>query len=99
MRIIAAQALVTVAIRSGEPYRLQIYEFLHTLAQGRTREKVIGAEATNGEDQGASGTGLSSIIAPMLRVLDEVYMGQDQFVKYVLYSFKRSSVHDGVIMQ
>jgi hypothetical protein len=81
VRIIAAQALVTVAIRSGEPYRLQIYEFLHTLAQGRTREKVIGAEATNGEDQGASGTGLSSIIAPMLRVLDEVYKGQDQFVK------------------
>ncbi|KAG0603461.1 hypothetical protein M758_10G096300 [Ceratodon purpureus] len=81
VRIIAAQALVTVAIRSGEPYRIQIYEFLHTLAQGRTREKVIGAEATNGEDQGASGTGLSSIIAPMLRVLDEMYKGQDQFVK------------------
>lgn len=96
MRIIAAQALVTVAIRSGEPYRLQIYEFLHTLAQGRTREKVIGAEATNGEDQGASGTGLSSIIAPMLRVLDEVYKGQDQFVKYAPHAFfYRSSVHEG----
>lgn len=81
VRIIAAQALVTVAIRSGEPYRIQIYEFMHTLAQGRTREKVVGAEATNGEDQGASGTGLSSIIAPMLRVLDEIYKGQDQFVK------------------
>lgn len=88
VRIIAAQALVTVALRSGEPYRLQIYEFLHTLAQGRTREKVIGAEATNGEDQGASGTGLSSIIAPMLQVLDEMYKGQDQFVKYVHFLWK-----------
>ncbi|KAI4371226.1 hypothetical protein MLD38_019488 [Melastoma candidum] len=34
VRIIAAQALTTMAIRSGEPFRLQIYEFLHALAQG-----------------------------------------------------------------
>jgi hypothetical protein len=81
VRIITAQALVTIAIRSGEPYRLQIYEFLHTLALGRAKDKVLGAEQSNGEDQGASGSGLSSIIAPMLRVLDEMYKGQDQLIK------------------
>ena len=34
VRIIVAQALITIAVRSGEPFRLQIYEFLHVLAQG-----------------------------------------------------------------
>ncbi|KAI3922897.1 hypothetical protein MKW98_007028 [Papaver atlanticum] len=33
VRIIAAQALTTIAIRSGELFRLQIYEFLNGLAQ------------------------------------------------------------------
>ncbi|KAL6345334.1 hypothetical protein AAG906_015817 [Vitis piasezkii] len=32
--IIAAQALTTLAIRTGEPFRLQIFEFLQALAQG-----------------------------------------------------------------
>ena len=30
---------------------------------------------------GASGTGLSSIISPMLRVLDEMYKAQDELIK------------------
>jgi hypothetical protein len=33
-RIDVVQALTNIAIRSGEPYRLQIYEFLHALALG-----------------------------------------------------------------
>lgn len=32
--MVAAHALITLAIRSGEPYRLQIYEFLHSLVYG-----------------------------------------------------------------
>ncbi|RVW84297.1 ABC transporter G family member 24 [Vitis vinifera] len=32
VRIVAAQALTTLAIRSGEPFRLQIFEFLQALA-------------------------------------------------------------------
>ncbi|GJP52643.1 hypothetical protein CLOM_g11744 [Closterium sp. NIES-68] len=36
---------------------------------------------SNGEDRGASGTGLGGIIAPMLRVLDEMYRCQDTMMR------------------
>ncbi|KAK6126643.1 hypothetical protein DH2020_039619 [Rehmannia glutinosa] len=80
IRIIAAQALTTMAIRSGEPYRLQIYEFLHTLAQGGVQSQFSDMHTSNGEDQGASGTGLGSLISPMLKVLDEMYSAQDELI-------------------
>ncbi|XP_019245811.1 PREDICTED: uncharacterized protein LOC109225557 [Nicotiana attenuata] len=81
VRIIAAQALTTIAIRSGEPYRLQIYEFLHALAQGGVQSQFSDMHISNGEDQGASGTGLGSLISPMLKVLDEMYSAQDELIK------------------
>ncbi|XP_047970035.1 uncharacterized protein LOC125213496 isoform X2 [Salvia hispanica] len=81
IRIVAAQALTTMAIRSGEPYRLQIYEFLHTLAQGGVQSQFSDMHSSNGEDQGASGTGLGSLISPMLKVLDEMYSAQDELIK------------------
>ncbi|KAG8376312.1 hypothetical protein BUALT_Bualt09G0050200 [Buddleja alternifolia] len=81
IRIIAAQALTTIAIRSGEPYRLQIYEFLHALAQGGVQSQFSDMHTSNGEDQGASGTGLGSLISPMLKVLDEMYAAQDELIK------------------
>ncbi|KAL7092502.1 hypothetical protein ACP275_12G168100 [Erythranthe tilingii] len=81
IRIIAAQALTTMAIRSGEPYRLQIYEFLHTLAQGGVQSQFSDMHTSNGEDQGASGTGLGSLISPMLKILDEMYSAQDELIK------------------
>ena len=81
MRIIAIQALTTIAIRSGEPFRLQIYEFLHALARGGNQSRFSEIQFSNGEDQGASGTGLGSLISPMLRVLDELYMAQDELIK------------------
>lgn len=82
IRIVAVQALTTIAIRSGEPYRLQIYEFLHTLAQGGMQSQFSDIHTSNGEDQGASGTGLGSLISPMLKVLDEMYSAQDELIKY-----------------
>ncbi|XP_057486008.1 uncharacterized protein LOC130772290 [Actinidia eriantha] len=81
VRIIAAQALTTMAIRSGEPYRLQIYEFLHALALGGVQSQFSDMHISNGEDQGASGTGLGSLISPMLKVLDEMYSAQDELIK------------------
>ncbi|WJX76493.1 hypothetical protein P8452_59907 [Trifolium repens] len=45
-----------MAIRSGEPFRLQIYEFLHTLAQGGLQSQLSNMHLSNGEDQGAGGT-------------------------------------------
>ncbi|KAL9259304.1 TSET complex member tstB-like protein [Drosera capensis] len=76
VRIIAAQALTTLAIRSGEPYRLQIYEFLNSLAQGGVQSQFSDLHVSNGEDQGASGTGLGSLLSPMIQVLDEMYKAQ-----------------------
>ncbi|KAK9268777.1 hypothetical protein L1049_000539 [Liquidambar formosana] len=81
VRIIAAQALTTMAIRSGEPFRLQIYEFLYALAQGGLQSQFSEMHLSNGEDQGASGTGLGVLISPMLKVLDEMYSAQDNLIK------------------
>ncbi|OWM90233.1 uncharacterized protein LOC116187487 [Punica granatum] len=83
IRIVAAQALTTLAIRSGEPFRLQIYEFLHTLAQGGVQSQISEMHLSNGEDQGASGTGLGVLLSPMLKVLDEMYMAQDDLIKEI----------------
>ncbi|EFH62087.1 SH3 domain-containing protein [Arabidopsis lyrata subsp. lyrata] len=81
VRIVAIQALTTIAIRSGEPFRLQIYEFLYTLAEGGVQSQLSEMHLSNGEDQGASGTGLGVLITPMLKVLDEMYVGQDELIK------------------
>ncbi|PUZ41771.1 hypothetical protein GQ55_9G531300 [Panicum hallii var. hallii] len=81
IRIAAVQALTTIAIRSGEPYRLQIYEFLHTLALGGVQSNFSELQLSNGENQGASGTGLGSLISPMLKVLDEMYRAQDDLAR------------------
>ncbi|KAM1392504.1 hypothetical protein ACFX2I_020074 [Malus domestica] len=83
VRIIAAQALTTLAIRSGEPFRLQIYEFLHTLAHGGVQSQFSEMHLSNGEDQGASGTGLGALISPMIDVLDEMYRAQDDLIKEI----------------
>ncbi|CAN6580067.1 unnamed protein product [Malus baccata var. baccata] len=83
VRIIAAQALTTMAIRSGEPFRLQIYELLHTLAQGGVQSQFSEMHLSNGEDQGASGTGLGVLISPMINVLDEMYRAQDDLIKEI----------------
>ena len=81
VRIVAVQALTTIAIRSGEPFRLQIYDFLHALAQGGVQAQFSDMHLSNGEDQGASGTGLGSLISPMIKVLDEMYKAQDDMIK------------------
>jgi len=81
IRIIAAQALTTMAIRSSEPYRLQIYEFLNVSAQGGVQAKFSDLHVGNGEDQGATGTGLGSLLSPMIQVLDEMYKAQDELIK------------------
>ncbi|KAF6137352.1 hypothetical protein GIB67_036389 [Kingdonia uniflora] len=81
VRIVSAQALTTLAIRSGEPFRLQIYEFLHALARGGVQSQYSDMYLSNGEDQGASGTGLGSLLSPMLNVLDEMYKAQDELVR------------------
>ncbi|KAL0673639.1 hypothetical protein Bca4012_001620 [Brassica carinata] len=83
VRIVAIQALTTIAIRSGEPFRLQIYEFLNTLAEGGVQSQLSEMHLSNGEDQGVSGTGLGVLITPMLKVLDEMYQGQDELIKEI----------------
>ncbi|OAY70125.1 hypothetical protein ACMD2_14288 [Ananas comosus] len=81
VRIVAVQALTTMAFRSGEPYRLQIYEFLHALALGGMQSQFSELQLSNGEDQGASGTGLGSLISPILKVLDDMYSAQDDLIR------------------
>uniref|UniRef100_A0A2P2LHX4 Uncharacterized protein n=1 Tax=Rhizophora mucronata TaxID=61149 RepID=A0A2P2LHX4_RHIMU len=83
VRITAAQALTTIAIRSGEPYRLQIYEFLNALAEGGVHSQLSEMHLSNGEDQGASGTGLGILLNPMIKVLDEMYSAQDELIREI----------------
>ncbi|CAN6454241.1 unnamed protein product [Victoria cruziana] len=93
VRIVAVQALTTMAIRSGEPFRLQIYEFLHALVQGGVQAQFSDMQLSNGEDQGASGTGLGSLISPMLKVLDEMYEAQDNLISAKLIDIYRNRHH------
>ncbi|XLU98834.1 hypothetical protein S245_013174 [Arachis hypogaea] len=72
-----------MAIRYGEPFRLQIYEFLHTLAQGGLQSQFSDIHISNGEDQGASGTGLGVLLSPMIKVLDEMYKAQDDLINKI----------------
>ena len=72
---------MTIAIGYGEPYRLQMHEFLHALAQGGVHFEFSEIKFSNGEDQGISGTGLGSLISPMLKVLDDMYRTQDDLIK------------------
>ncbi|PQM42243.1 uncharacterized protein Pyn_27990 [Prunus yedoensis var. nudiflora] len=66
VRIIAAQALTTMAISTGG-------------VQSQFSEMHL----SNGEDQGASGTGLGVLINPMIEVLDEMYRAQDDLIKEI----------------
>ncbi|CAI9287536.1 unnamed protein product [Lactuca saligna] len=75
------EALTTMAIISGEPYRIQIYEFLHALVQGGVQYQFSDMHTSNGEDQGANGIGLGSLISPMLKVFNEIYNAQDDLIK------------------
>jgi hypothetical protein len=60
-------------------FRLQIYEFLHTLAQGGLQSQLSNSNMhlSNGEDEGAGATGLGVLLSPMKKVLDEMYSAQD----------------------
>ena len=51
------------------------------------QSKFSELQLSNGENQGASGTGLGSLISPMLKVLDEMYRAQDELARYVVHKF------------
>jgi hypothetical protein len=40
-------------------------------------------QLSNGENRGATGTGLGYVINPMLKVLDEMYRAQDDLARYM----------------
>lgn len=45
------------------------------------QSQLSDVHVSNGEDQGASGTGIGVLISPMLKVLDEMYGAQDELIK------------------
>ncbi|KAL4422766.1 hypothetical protein ABPG75_008963 [Micractinium tetrahymenae] len=62
LRLAAAQALAKIAVRSGEPYRLQCYSIL----------AAAGSSGAGGSDA----LGLGSVIRPALALLDRLYAAQ-----------------------
>jgi len=60
-----------------------MYEFLHALALGGVQSIFSELQLSNGENRGASGTGLGYVINPMLKVLDEMYRAQDDLARYM----------------
>ncbi|KXZ43569.1 hypothetical protein GPECTOR_87g432 [Gonium pectorale] len=79
VRVAAAQALAKIAVRSGEPYRIQAYSLL-AAAAGR------GLAAAGGSGSSGSGAGclvcwcdplgLAPVAGPALEVLDAMYAGE-----------------------
>ncbi|CAD6343344.1 unnamed protein product [Miscanthus lutarioriparius] len=43
--------------------------------------KPLELQLSNGENRGASGTGIGYVINPMLKVLDEMYRAQDDLAR------------------
>lgn len=67
VRIAAAQALAKIAIRSGEPFRIQCYSILATAAAGsiahRSRSSSRGASAAAAAAAGSGGNGAAAAAA------------------------------------
>ncbi|KAI8103471.1 hypothetical protein M9435_004809 [Picochlorum sp. BPE23] len=61
LRSAAARAIGKIAIRSGEPYRLQCYGILRSVSMG-----------SNGQDS----LGLQGVVSPAIHALDEIYGSQ-----------------------
>jgi hypothetical protein len=53
------------------------------LALGGVQSIFSELHLSNGENRGASGTGLGYVINPMLKVLDEMYKTQDDLARYM----------------
>lgn len=89
--IMMLQALAKVAVRSGEPFRVQAYTVLATAAAGsiahRSRASARGgaapasgaaaaaAAASAAEGASADPLGVAAVAGPALEVLDLVYSG------------------------
>lgn len=63
LRLAAAQALAKIAVRSGEPYRLQCYS-------------ILAAAANQGGSGAGDALGLGSVTRPTLALLDRLYAAQ-----------------------
>ena len=64
LRVASARALATIAIRSGEPYRLRCYGILST------------ASVTGGLDEDP--LGVQGVTRPILKILDAIYATEDK---------------------
>ncbi len=85
LRVAAAQALAKIAVRSGEPYRIQCYSLLAAASALGSAGPAVRGAAGGGAGQGvAAGAGvgahdplgLAPVVGPALEVLDAMYAGE-----------------------
>lgn len=77
VRVAAAQALAKVAVRSGEPYRIQAYSLLAAAAGcGGGPAAAAGGGGLAADRGGPDPLGLAPVVGPALEVLDAMYAGE-----------------------
>ncbi|GLI65416.1 hypothetical protein VaNZ11_008982, partial [Volvox africanus] len=90
VRVAAAQALAKLAVRSGEPYRIQCYSLL-AAAVGRIGGVCGGAVADP--------LGLASVVSPALEVLDAMYAGELVLERHVTLYGSRARDWPGTALE
>ncbi|KAG2426717.1 hypothetical protein HYH02_014757 [Chlamydomonas schloesseri] len=77
VRVAAAQALAKLAVRSGEPYRIQAYSLLAAAAGcGGGPAAAAGGGGLAADRGGPDPLGLAPVVGPALEVLDAMYAGE-----------------------
>ncbi|KAG2422978.1 hypothetical protein HXX76_015649 [Chlamydomonas incerta] len=76
VRVASAQALAKVAVRSGEPYRIQAYSLLAAAAGCGGGPAAAAGGGGPGDRGGPDPLGLAPVVGPALEVLDAMYAGE-----------------------
>lgn len=76
VRVAASQAMAKVAVRSGEPYRVQCYSQLVVVAGW------MGGGSGSGGFASLDPLGVAPVVGPALEVLDAMYAGKDMLAAF-----------------
>lgn len=75
VRVASGQSLAKIAVRSGEPFRVQCYGLMMAAMKGEEQDRGSSGPV-NQTGPGGDPLGLSGVLRPAVEVLDEMYAGE-----------------------